>query len=356
MKAWPAGCRTRMRPSRRGCAAGAVLLGKLAMTEGAGADHHPERAGRSIRGARRIGPASRRAARAWRWRPALPRRARHRHRRVDPLPSAACGVTGLKPTWGRVSRHGIFPLAASLDHVGPMARSAADSACVRRHRRPRPDDPTASPSPPRIWARSTAATEGIDDRSRPRLVPRRRRPRNRRRLRGGRRWARSPPPRRPPERRGEACPTPRAALAAGWVPAYQRGRGRARARGAVPREHREDYGPSLGALVHIGGSLADGQLCPRPIWRPGGRSRPGSKAGLFDDQSSCSPRRRCRCGCRHSRTCPGRDPYTDPRRGCCVSPQLWNFAGNPTLSLPCGVDRSGLPIGLELIGAPMLGE
>jgi amidase len=41
-------------------------------------------------------------------------------------PTSMCGVTGMKPTWGRVSRHGIFELAASFDHVGPIARSAAD--------------------------------------------------------------------------------------------------------------------------------------------------------------------------------------------------------------------------------------
>ena len=46
------------------------------------------------------------------------------------FPASACGVTGLKPSWGRVSRHGIFPLAPSLDHVGPMARSAADCALL----------------------------------------------------------------------------------------------------------------------------------------------------------------------------------------------------------------------------------
>lgn len=45
-------------------------------------------------------------------------------------PSAACGIVGLKPTWGRVSRHGIFPLGESLDHVGPMTRSVADAALV----------------------------------------------------------------------------------------------------------------------------------------------------------------------------------------------------------------------------------
>ncbi|KAI9034243.1 amidase [Hyaloraphidium curvatum] len=46
------------------------------------------------------------------------------------FPSAACGLTGLKPTWGRVSRAGVFPLAPSLDHVGPMCRSAEDAAAV----------------------------------------------------------------------------------------------------------------------------------------------------------------------------------------------------------------------------------
>jgi amidase len=44
------------------------------------------------------------------------------------LPSAACGVTGIKPTFGVVSRHGVFPLANSLDTVGPMARSVEDAA------------------------------------------------------------------------------------------------------------------------------------------------------------------------------------------------------------------------------------
>jgi amidase len=46
------------------------------------------------------------------------------------LPSTANGLTGLKPTYGRVSRHGVFALAETLDHVGPMARSAADAAAM----------------------------------------------------------------------------------------------------------------------------------------------------------------------------------------------------------------------------------
>jgi len=46
------------------------------------------------------------------------------------FPSMANGVVGLKPTYGRVSRYGVLPLAESLDHVGPMARTVSDAAIV----------------------------------------------------------------------------------------------------------------------------------------------------------------------------------------------------------------------------------
>ena len=111
--------------------AGAILLGKLQMTEGAFADHHPD-----------IRP------------PVNPWNAAHWSGASSSgsgvataaglcyaslgsdtggsirFPSAANGVTGLKPTWGRVSRYGVFDLGPSLDHIGPMTRSAADAAAV----------------------------------------------------------------------------------------------------------------------------------------------------------------------------------------------------------------------------------
>ena len=46
------------------------------------------------------------------------------------FPSYANGVVGLKPTWGRVSRHGVFALAESLDHIGPICRTVEDAAIV----------------------------------------------------------------------------------------------------------------------------------------------------------------------------------------------------------------------------------
>lgn len=46
------------------------------------------------------------------------------------MPAAACGLVGLKPTYGRVSLRGVLPLAASRDHVGPMARTVEDAALL----------------------------------------------------------------------------------------------------------------------------------------------------------------------------------------------------------------------------------
>jgi aspartyl-tRNA(Asn)/glutamyl-tRNA(Gln) amidotransferase subunit A len=46
------------------------------------------------------------------------------------IPAACCGTVGLKPTYGRVSRTGGVPLSWSLDHFGPLARSAVDAATV----------------------------------------------------------------------------------------------------------------------------------------------------------------------------------------------------------------------------------
>ncbi len=45
-------------------------------------------------------------------------------------PAAMCGVVGMKPTYGVVSRRGVFPLAYSLDHVGPLTRTVRDNALM----------------------------------------------------------------------------------------------------------------------------------------------------------------------------------------------------------------------------------
>ena len=46
------------------------------------------------------------------------------------IPASLCGVVGLKPTYGRISLRGVFPLSRSLDHVGPLTRSVKDAALL----------------------------------------------------------------------------------------------------------------------------------------------------------------------------------------------------------------------------------
>jgi amidase len=116
---------------RRLAEAGAVLLGKLQLTEGALVSHHPTiMPPRSPWNAEYYAGASSSgsgvATAAGLCFGALGSDTGGSIR----FPCAANGLTGLKPSWGRVSRHGVFPLAPSLDHVGPMTRSAADAGAM----------------------------------------------------------------------------------------------------------------------------------------------------------------------------------------------------------------------------------
>ena len=109
--------------------AGAVIVGKVKLTEGAFSDHHPE-----VDPPRNV------------WDPAVWPGVSSSGSGVAVgaglaygaigtdtggsirFPSASNGIVGIKPTYGRVSRHGAFPLAESLDHIGPMARTVEDAA------------------------------------------------------------------------------------------------------------------------------------------------------------------------------------------------------------------------------------
>lgn len=77
------------------------------------------------------------------------------------LPSAANGVSAIKPTWGRISRHGMFELAGSLDHVGIMARSVRDlAALLEVIAGSDPLDPSASAAPVPACRRALAQPMG----------------------------------------------------------------------------------------------------------------------------------------------------------------------------------------------------
>lgn len=111
--------------------AGTILLGKLHLTEGAFARHHPDvqipinpwdaglwsgvsSSGSGVATASGLCFASLGTDTGGSIR----------------FPSASNGIVGLKPTYGRVSRYGAFPLAYSLDHIGPMTRSVRDAAAM----------------------------------------------------------------------------------------------------------------------------------------------------------------------------------------------------------------------------------
>ncbi len=117
--------------ARRLREAGAVLIGKLTTTEGASGVHHP-----SITppvnpwnpnywtGASSSGSGAATAAGL-----CFASLGSDTGGSIR-FPSQCCGLVGIKATWGRVSRYGVFPLAPSLDHVGPMARRVEDAAAV----------------------------------------------------------------------------------------------------------------------------------------------------------------------------------------------------------------------------------
>jgi amidase len=111
--------------------AGAALLGKLHMTEFAFITHHPDtqRAQNPWAADRSPGGSSSGSAVAAACGLASATLGSDTAASIR-LPAAWCGAVGLKPTWGRVSRDGVFPLAASFDHVGPITRSVADAALV----------------------------------------------------------------------------------------------------------------------------------------------------------------------------------------------------------------------------------
>jgi AtzE family amidohydrolase len=65
------------------------------------------------------------------------------------VPASLCGIFGLKPTYGRLSRAGTTPFVASLDHIGPFARSVRDLAfCYDALQGPDPADPVCRDAPP----------------------------------------------------------------------------------------------------------------------------------------------------------------------------------------------------------------
>lgn len=114
---------------RRLEAAGAVLLGKTRLTEGAFSEHHPDLPTPQNPWNPELwtGVSSSGSAVATASGQAFGSLGTDTGGSIR-FPSAACGLVGVKPSYGRVSRQGAFALAESLDHIGPMTRTVADAA------------------------------------------------------------------------------------------------------------------------------------------------------------------------------------------------------------------------------------
>ena len=262
------------------------------------------------------------------------------------LPSAWCGVAGLKPTYGRVSRHGIFPLGMTLDHVGPMTRRVADAAAVLEViAGPDPNDATALTAPP---PECTAALSrgvrsiriGVDEhymsmfiqadvlttlRSALEVL----------RLAGAQVVPVSIPP------VDEVLGT--------WVPICAAEAAVAHA--ATFPARAEEYGPTFRSFLEYSTQVSGAAYAKAHVARVDFARR---FQQVFDQVDVFA--------------CPGAfmqalpagaiDPYGPFTPD--IAPFMrfsapFNFSGNPTLSLPAGFSDAGLPHSIQLVG-PLLGE
>ena len=326
--------------------AGAVLLGKLHMTEFAWIAHHPDTPPARNPWAldRSPGGSSSGSAIATACALASGTLGSDTVSSIR-LPAAWCGVVGLKPTWGRVSRHGVFPLAASLDHIGPITRSVADAAlllhCVAGAD---PRDPSArreAPPAPAPLPRDDFAgvrigwdegyvTTGVQ----PEMVAASRAARDVMAALGA-----TVVPVELPD-----LDTSLATFYAVFAPEVRA------AHASLYPEHAQDYSPSLrdvlgffsklDPLAHVEAAIGarafrhtidrlfdeiDVLLCP--AW-------PFTATPLVGDERSIE--------------------MQDTERGSPLYPArfacLWNLAAAPALSLPWGFQDEGLPLAVQLVG------
>jgi amidase len=320
--------------------AGAVILGKLQMTEGAYGLHHPKI----------IPPVNPWNAAFWTGASSSGSGAATAAGLCFAslgsdtggsirFPSSMNGLTGLKPTWGRVSRAGVFPLAESLDHVGPMCRSARDAALVLGAiAGADPDDPTAAPRAVPDYAASIGAGAagkalgvptnllGMDGDSQ-------------RAIDGAAAAL---------ERAGAtlvdvALPELDQATL-NWIPlcAVEA----ALAHEATFPSRRAEYGPDLAVLLDLGRGLNGLQLGKLQLARA--RVKGEIERLMASVDLLLLPVMGAATPSLAALKAVGRTPQTTAARLRYTAP--FDMSGHPTLTLPGGISADGVPVGFQIVG------
>jgi len=327
-------------------AAGAILIGKTQLTEGAFGAHHPDipapvnpwqtdywsgvsssGSGVAVAAGLAYGALGTDTGGSIRF------------------PSACNGLVGLKPSYGRVSRFGAFPLAESLDHIGPMTRTVEDAARLLQVIAGfDPRDPTSLEAlVPNYAGELGAPVEGVrigvdwsyvGDGVAPEVVETVRAALDRLTTLGCRVVETPMPPdcRVLAERWAVTCGTECAHAHAPWFP-----------------ERRADYGEALAGLIDFGRSA------PRREYQALEERRARFRAALNESLKSVdlhiSP---CMVTPTPAIAALDGGEYDD-HADFLTFTAPFDYSGHPTLTLPAGLSADRLPRSFQLIG-PLLGE
>ena len=322
-------------------AAGAVILGKLQMTEGAFGAHHPTIPAplNPWNATYWTGSSSSGSGAATASGFCFASLGSDTGGSIR-FPSTMNGLSGLKPTWGRVSRAGVFALAESLDHIGPMTRSALDCAIVLGViAGADADDPTAVPRPVPDYAAATASgvkgkrigmPKGLRDLDED----------SRRALDG----AIDVLKKAGAEMVEVSLPAGFEQGALDWVPlcAVEC----AIAHEATYPARANDYGPVLAALIESGRNLSAMEMAHLQLRRAALTGELDKLLASLD--LLLMPVMGRAAWSLDALAKAGRDPQTVAERLRYTAP--FDLSGHPTLTLPGGMTGDGVPTGFQIVG------
>jgi len=261
------------------------------------------------------------------------------------IPCSLCGLTGIKPTYGRVSRAGVLPLSWSMDHVGPMTRTAADCALVLRAMAGYdPADPTTSVLPvPDYMAALTGDVRGL----RVGL------------LRAFFLESATPEVRTAVEAAARALEKAGAVVDEVTLPSVRYAGAGALAvvgtealayHAAWLRTRLADYDPEVGTRLMLGAFVTGvhyvrGQQARALIRREVDEALARHDVLLAPATPVTAP------AITERQTTLGDGP-SDVRSALIRLTRPFNFSGHPACSVPCGFASGGLPIGMQIVGRP----